>query len=207
MNDRSTSESSKMLIVTSPASAEAKRCALAIVITLFVVFCALAPFAGIRLPRIEAFIPLNETTFALNCLVTAGFLVVAFRRSRLRAVLVLATGYLFTSLLSVSYILTFPGLLSSSGLLGAGPQSSAWLDVFRHAGFPLFAICYALVKRGERAGASARPEIRSQVLSAAAGAIAAVCLLTLLAIAGHQLLPQIINGDFFTNAAASANGP
>ena len=88
-------------------------------------FCALVPFARVPLPRIEAFIPISESIFGLDCLVTAGFLLVGFKRSRLRAVLVLASGYLFTSLTAVPLILALPGLVSRSGLFGAGSETSA----------------------------------------------------------------------------------
>src|SRR5439155_22993825 len=117
-----------------------------VVIASFVAFCALATVCPDPLPRIEAFIPISESICGLDCLVTAGFLLVGFERSRLRAVLVPASGYLFTSLTAVPLILALPGLVSSSGLFGAGSETSAWLDVFRDGGLPLFVICYTLLK-------------------------------------------------------------
>jgi hypothetical protein len=108
-----------------PAPPAAKRWALVVSTTLFAAFCALIPFASVPLPRIEAFIPIYASTFAFVCLMTAGFLIFGFRRSRLHVVLVLASGYLFTSLIVLSQVLVHPGLLSKNGLLGAGPQSSA----------------------------------------------------------------------------------
>ena len=171
-------------------------------------FCAVAPFARVPLPRIEAFIPIYDSTFALANLVTAGFLLVGFNRSRLRAVLVLASGYLFTSLIAVPHMLTFPDLFSSSSLLGAGPQTSAWLDTFRHGGFPLFVICYALLKRRGSMGGQPDAEKRSKIMpGAAAGAVAGVCLLTLFATAGHQLLPRIVDGEGYTAAMVAVNVP
>ena len=136
MNDPSTSRTPDVYLATTPATLVAKRCALATCIVLFGGFFALVPFARVPLPRIEAFIPIYDSTFALNNLLTAGGLAVGFRRSRLFAVLVLAGGYLFTSLIALLHMATFPGLFSSAGLLGAGPQTSAWLDAFRHGAFP-----------------------------------------------------------------------
>ena len=125
MNDPSTSKASDAYLATATATPVAKRWALAISIALFGGFCALVPFARVPMPRIEAFIPIYDSTFALNNLLTAGGLAVGFRRSRLWAVLVLAGGYLFTSLIALLHMATFPGLFSSAGLLGAGPQTSA----------------------------------------------------------------------------------
>jgi signal transduction histidine kinase len=159
------------------------------------------------LPRIEAFIPIYDSTFAPNNLVTAGFLLVGFSRSRLRAVLVLACGYLLTSLLAVPHLLTFPGLFSRNGLLGGGPQTSAWLDAFRHGGFPLFVIWYALLKRREIRRSRPSAYFRAHITLAAAGAVAGVCLLTVLTTTGHQLLPRIMHGDAYTTAMMTVSLP
>jgi signal transduction histidine kinase len=200
VNSRSTLKESRTFLAIAPAPLDAKRWALAIGVALFVAFCTLIPFARVSLPRVGAFIPIYDSTFVLINLVTAGFLHVAFSRSRLRAVLVLASGYLFASLMAVPHMLTFPGLFSSTGLLGAGPQTGAWLDTFRHAGFPLFVICYALLKRREGVSRRSQADGLINIMSATAGAIAGVCLLTILATAGHRHLPQIMIGDGYTTA-------
>jgi signal transduction histidine kinase/CheY-like chemotaxis protein len=208
VNDLRASKETDTFLATAPASRDAKRCALAIFIASFVAFCALIPVARAPLPRIEAFIPIYDATFALSNLVTAGFMLVGFNRSGLRAVLVLAAGYLFTSLVAVPHMLTFPGLFSSGGLLGAGPQTSAWLDTFRHGGLPLFVICYALLKWRDSASGRSHAGTRAPTMSAAAaGAVTGVCLLTLFATAGHQLLPPIMLGDGYTTAMVAVNVP
>ena len=84
MNDSRTLKASNTFLAIAPAPLDAKRWALAIGIASFVAFCTLIPFAHVPLPRIEAFIPLYDSTFALTNLVTAGFLLVGFGRSRLR---------------------------------------------------------------------------------------------------------------------------
>ena len=57
--------------------------------------------------------------------------------------MLLACGYLFTFGMVVAHGLTFPGVFAPAGLLGAGPQTTAWLYMFWHAGFPLAVIAYA----------------------------------------------------------------
>lgn len=207
MTDRSTLHGSNTFLATIPASLGANRWAVAICIASFVGFCGLIPFAGIQLPRIEAFIPIYESTFALNYLVTAGAMFVGFRRSHVRAVLVLGSGYLFTSLMAVAHLLTFPGLFSSGDLLGVGHQANAWLDTFRHAAFPLFAVCYALLKRQENVSRRPPADIRNKSVWAAASAIAGVMLMTVVATAGDQLLPRITSGGSYTPAMAAVNIP
>ena len=207
MNDRSTSINSNSFLAIAPAPREAKRWALAIFIALFIAFCALIPLAHIPFPRIAVFIPVYDAMFALNYLATAGALIVGFNRSRLLAVLVLACGYLYASLTAAAHMLTFPGLFSSTGLLGAGPPTGAWLDTFRHAGFPLFVICYALLKRREGAIRRSQAKSPAKIMAATAGATAGVCLLTILATSGHQHLPQIMNADGYTTAMMAMNVP
>jgi signal transduction histidine kinase len=204
VNGHPTSNESDTFPAIAPAGRAARRSAAVISGAAFVAFCALLPFSRVPLARIAALIPIYETTFALVCLVTAGFLLFGFRRSRLRAALVLACGYLFTSLIAIAHMLTFPGLLSSGGLLGAGLQSSAWLDTFRQGGLPLFAICYGVVKRCDTASGRSRTGTRADVVLAAAGIVAAVCLLTLLAATG-RLLPRIASGGGYSTAMAAVS--
>jgi signal transduction histidine kinase len=193
--------------VTAPAPLGARRRALAVAIALFVVFCALIPFARGPLPRVEALNPIFESILALNNLVTTSFLLVAFRRSRLRAVLCLAGGYFLTALMAIPLMLASPGVFSSGGPFNADPQTSAWLCTFRNTGLPLFIICYALLRRSDAAGGRSHRGARGDVIWAAAGVVAGVCLLTLLASAGHQLLPLFILGDGYASAMVAVNVP
>jgi signal transduction histidine kinase len=205
VNNRSVPEGSNVFLVTALAPPGARRRALATVIALFVFFCVLIPFARIRLPRIETFIPIFETILAVNTLLTAGSLFLAFRRSRLRAIFCLASGYLFTSLLAAPVMLTSPGVYSSSGLLRAGPQTSTWLDTFRNASFPLFVIGYALIARHAVVSRRSRRGMSADVMLAVAGAVAAVCVLTFLATAEHQVLPRIMVDDSYTTSMVAVN--
>ena len=77
--------------------------------------------------------------------VTAVLLYAQFSILRSRAILVIASGYLFTAFIVVLYVLAFPGVLAPNGLIG-GMQTAAWLYVTWHAVFPLFVIAYALSK-------------------------------------------------------------
>ena len=63
----------------------------------------------------------------------------------------LAGGYLFTGFMAGTHMLTFPGLFAPTGLLGAGDQTTAWLFVFWHSGFPLAVAAYALLRAKSRA--------------------------------------------------------
>jgi len=207
VNDRDASRTSDAYLAIAPAAPLAKRCALAICIALFGAFCALVPLARVPVVRVDAFVPIYDSIVALNNLLTAGGLIVGFSRSRLRAVLVLAAGYLFSSLMALPHMMAFPGLFSTPGLLAGGPQTSVWIDIFRHGGLPLFTICYVLLKRREAGSGRPHAEVRADVVAAAAGAVAGVCGLTLLATAGYRLLPEIMVGDSHTSAMLAVSLP
>jgi diguanylate cyclase (GGDEF)-like protein len=176
-----------------PATRGERRFALAVVAASTAIFVVLAPFAKVPLARVQAFIPIYESALILNDLVTAMFLLGQVYISHSRALLLLGCGYLFTAFTAVSHALTFPGLFAESGLLGAGPQSTAWLYMFWHAGFPLLVIGYACCGNDRRDG-------RRAILPGVAAVVVAVCGLTLLATLGHDLLPSIMRGDGYTPA-------
>ena len=104
-------------------------------------------------------------------------------------------------------MLTSRSLLSSSDLVGASTQSGPWLDMLRNAGFPLFVICYALLKRYHNTGGRSRADPRICILSVTASVIAGVCLLFLLTTAGYSLLPRLVNDDGYTSAITVVNVP
>src|SRR5712671_1211953 len=181
-----------------PAGRGGRRLAAAAVLASVAVFLAAAPFAKLPLAQIGAFIPIYESALVINDLITAILLFGQFGILRSRALLVLASGYLFTATITVSHALTFPGLFSPTGLLGAGPQSTAWLYMFWHGGFPLLVIAYALLKGEARDTTGAATGMA--VLAGVAAVLVAVCGLTLLATAGQDALPAIMQGNHYTAA-------
>jgi hypothetical protein len=119
-----------VFLSTVPAERSDHRGALVVVAVSLLVFVVVVPFARTQLPQIWPFVPIYQSALAINDLITAVLLYAQFGILRTRALLVLASGYLFTSVLAIVHMLTFPGLFSPTGLLGAGPQSTAWLYFF-----------------------------------------------------------------------------
>lgn len=155
-------------------------------------FLPLAPFAAVHLPAVFAFIPIYESALVICDLITAILLLGQVNILRSRALLVLAGGYLFTALMAAAHMLTFPGLFAPTGLLGAGQQSTAWLYMFWHAGFPLAVIAYALLK--DDAGTMIMRPRHAMVLTGAVVVVVASAL-TWLATGGESHLPAIMAGN------------
>jgi hypothetical protein len=183
-----------VFLSTMPAGRAQRRLALAVVSVATILFLASAPFAKVQLGRVDAFIPVYETALIIFDLITAILLFGQFAFLRSRALLVLASGYLFTSTMTAAHALSFPGLFAPQGLLGAGPQTTVWLYVFWHVGFTLFVLAFALLK-------NKRNETDAPARTAGAEIAASVCLvllltgsLTLLATAGQAALPPIMLG-------------
>jgi hypothetical protein len=136
----------RIFLSTQPAGPRERRMALAVVMISAAIFAMTAPFARVKLAEVWAFIPIYESSLAINDLITAVLLVSQVAILRSRALLVLAAAYFFTALMVVPHLLSFPGVFAPGGVINAGPQTTAWLYFFWHGGFPLAVIAYALLK-------------------------------------------------------------
>jgi signal transduction histidine kinase len=110
-----------------------------------------------------------------------------------RAILVLAVGYLLTALLAIIHLLTFPGVFTPTGLLGAGLQTTAWLWEFWHAGFPIAVILYVAMKDDGPATISFRTSRRPVIAACVVFSVALVVALTWISTAGEPYLPVLLD--------------
>ena len=177
-------------LLDKPAGPHERHRALAVAIVSFALFAALLPFAKLKLPAVPAFIPIYESALVLTDLITAVLLFGQARILRSPALHVLGCGYVFTALLATAHALTFPGLFSTTGLLGATTQTTAWLYMMWHGGFPLFVLGYLALK--SRPGVAVPPLVwQAATLAAAAGLIALTTL-------GHGVLPDLLVGGRYS---------
>jgi len=190
----------QVFLSSVPVERSDRRLAFAVVVFSVLFFLGVAPFARRQLPEVWASIPIYESALAINDLITAVILFIQFHILRSRAVLVLAAGYLFTGLMVVPHALTFPGLFSPAGLIGAGQQSTAWLYMFWHAGFPIAVIGYALLKGRTDDATALRWPAHSVLLLTIAAVTIVVVGLAFLATAGEAILPTIMSGHHYAPA-------
>ena len=185
-----------IFLSTLPATKRDRNLALAVVGVSAVLFALVVPYAGTPLPQVPAFVVSYQSALAVSDLITAVLLFSQFSVLRSWALLFLANGYLFTALIALIHALTFPGAFSPTGLFGAGTQTTVWLFIIWHAGFPLLALAYALTKGrgGPKVTHSATRAIVASVLAVGALVIALTFLLT----AHHELLPVLLDQGHYS---------
>jgi signal transduction histidine kinase len=185
-------EDQALTLTSLPPSRAQRRAALAVVLASLLAFSiAAGPLATYQLPRIDAFVPAYGTAIVVNDLITAILLFNQFAILRSRALLAIASGYLFAGLMVIPWLLTFPGVFAPGGLLSAGLQSTAWLSVSRYVGFPTFVVAYALLKDTDPPKRLWEGSVRATILSSVAITVAVACVVTVLVIAADAYLPPI----------------
>ena len=102
-------------LVNLPPTPRQSRIALFVAVALLIGLGATAPFADAPLPRIDALIPAIEIAVIITDFITAALLFSQYRIYHSRALLALASGYLFTALIIIPHVLTFPGAFFSDG--------------------------------------------------------------------------------------------
>ena len=186
-----------IFLSTMSATRGDRRAALAVVGVSAVLFACAVPFAGVPLAPVPAFVASYQSALAINDLITAILLFSQFAISRSRALLLLASGYLFTAMAAIVHALTFPDLFAPAGLFGAGPQTTVWLYMVWHGGFPLLVLGYALLKAGDN-----EPKIRGSTGAAVVAGVVAVSVamaaFTWLVTAQHDRLPILLSDGHYT---------
>ena len=186
-----------IFLSTLPATRRDRVVALAVVGVSSVLFACLVPFAGMPLAPIPAFVASYQSALAVNDLITAVLLFSQFGILRSRALLLLASGYLFTAAAAIAHALTFPGLFAPTGLLNAGSQTTVWLYMVWHGVFPLLVLGYALLKDRD-GGATIRGSAGRAILGSAVAVGVAISAVVWVVTDLHDMLPTLLSGGRYT---------
>jgi PAS domain S-box-containing protein len=186
-----------VFLSTLPATSRDRKAAIAVVGVSSVLFACAVPFAGVPLTPVPAFVASYQSALAVNDLITAILLFSQFAILRSHALLLLASGYLFTTAVAIVHGLTFPGLFAPAGLLNAGPQTTVWLYMIWHGGFPLLVLGYALLKDSD-GGAKIRGSTGAAILGSVIAVIVTISALTFIVTAAHDILPTLLRDGRYT---------
>lgn len=190
--DATAFEEQRFVLSNLPPSPAQKRLAVGIVLGLCVaLYLVIGPFGGKQLPEVRSFVAFYTTAMFVTDSITAILLYTQFSILRSRAILVIASGYLFTALLIIPYALAFPGVFAPNGVID-GLQISAHLYLLWHCGFPLFVIGYALLKDEDANSRLSQGKVSAAILRSVVFTAAGALAVTILCIEGDAVLPRIM---------------
>jgi signal transduction histidine kinase len=180
-----------IVLANLPPGPTQRRLAFAAGLAILGVAALVAPFASVQLVRSVAWIPITSTYIIIADLVTWLLLISQFHIVRWHALLAVASGYLFTAMMAVPLLLTFPGAFTETGLLGAGLQTNGWISSFWVSGYAFAAVGYGVLKNREPGAFVSHGSTRTGIAASVAGSIAIVLALTWIATAGEPYLPKL----------------
>jgi signal transduction histidine kinase/ActR/RegA family two-component response regulator len=117
---------------------------------LVLVTVVLWPHAGDPGPELPGFVAVYGTAVAICDLLTAMLLLSQFAQIRTATLLILSCGYLFTALIVMIHLSSFPGAFTTAYILGGDSDTTPWLWNFWHSVFPITVLLSAVVRRPVR---------------------------------------------------------
>ena len=176
-----------------------------LIVAYLVIGAALLPFVGEAGPELPGFNALFSGGVFVTEGVTCFLLMVVYRRQPRRSVLLLVGAYLYSALMSLGYLLAYPGAVAPGGPLMGTPQSIAWIYNSWIVGFSLLTFAAVLVEvlYGTRRAPDRKARLLAVVVPTAA-TIAALLLIGLAITAGHRL-PLLAGGGAWTSLNAIFN--
>jgi PAS domain S-box-containing protein len=168
-----------------------RRFAKGALLVFFAVFVAIVPFARIQLAPAVGYVAAYGGALVVTDVLTALLLIGQLPARRSSALLLLAMGYLFSAVLSLAHVLSFPGLLGPSVIQG-NSQLAAVLYLCWHALFPVFVIAYSRTR-----GTTAHPQV--VVGAVLLSIVLALVFLQVSALFGG-LVPELVVGYDYTRA-------
>jgi signal transduction histidine kinase len=183
-----------LIIANMPATAQQKAIAVSVAVILMVAAAVIAPLASIQLGRVDAFVPVLQTALSIADFITAALLFAQYSIQPQRALLALASGYMFSGSFAFLQTLAFPGGYDPAGLIGDGPNSPAWIYVLWHTTFPAAILVYALTKDAIGAARPGRPATIAIAITIAC-VLATVAVLTWIVTTKTQYIPSFYTDD------------
>ncbi|CAH1678469.1 Histidine kinase [Hyphomicrobiales bacterium] len=175
--------------IVAPAHATRVQALLAACISLGLVLALTVsmPFARHPTHGTEALLPAYAAATFILELITAALLFALFNAQRTGALLLLASGYLFSALTVPAWALSFPGVFGSIGI-DFGLQATAAVAALRRLAFPLFILAYVLAPVCDRMSMSPGRAIAASIF----GVCLAAGLLTGAILANQRMLPALM---------------
>jgi signal transduction histidine kinase len=179
-------------IATMSPTSEQRRAVIILIAILIVAFGAVAPFASSQLPRSNGFVPTVEAINSVTALATAVLLFSQYSITGLSALLILASGYLFSSMIIIPHVLSYPGAFAPHGLFAEGIQATPWLYTFWHFGLSIAVLAYAYMKDQQLLAFLPRTPGTKIVWRTVVLILVSVAALTWLLVSQDRFLPPLL---------------
>ena len=137
---------------------------------------------------------------------TSVLLFMWFRAERTWSLLVLASAYLFSTMMILPYLATFPGAVAQGMRLLGGAQTGAWVVAIWGCGFALLALVAAALEARPRRLVVATTTAASAPLAATVAVATTVGVVVAIATAGPRFMPDFVADDRWTPAFRVMNG-
>ena len=179
-----------LVVALMPYTQRHRALAIGVAVSMLAVSALLAPFVNIQIGRIDSFLPVVQTVLSAADFLTATLLFAQYSVQPQRALLVVASGYIFAGSFAFLQTLSFPGSYVPNALIGDVYNTPAWFFVLWYTTFPLSILVYALIKdRAENLRASKGAKIAITLIVV----FTTIALLSWLVISEVDRLPK-----FFT---------
>lgn len=186
----------------APATTPDKRSALFTALGLIACLVCTVPFASTRIGIVPAFLPAVVGASVVALVLTTLLLYLQYRIERDFKLALIYLAYGYNAVMQFLYILTFPGLFSPAGLLGAGFQTAVAFLWSGQIGFVLLLLAQGFAARFD--WQLSRSGVRILTVVVALVTLAQALVFTI----GHRLLPIIIDrNDHFTGLTTQIISP
>lgn len=179
-----------MVVALMPSTPRHRAMAIGVVAVMLAVSAVAAPFVNQPLGKVDSFLPVVQTVMSAADLLTATLLFAQFSVQPHRALLIVASGYIFAGSFAFLQTLSFPGSYAPNGLIGDVYNTPAWFFVFWYTTFPLSILTYALLKDS---GKTSRRSTTARIAITLTCVFGTVAFLSWVAISEVEYLPK-----FFT---------
>jgi diguanylate cyclase (GGDEF)-like protein len=176
------------------------------VLSMIIFVAFIIPMSKLMMPFVLPFYTMYITTIIFVESMTAYFLAIQFKATSQPYLGALSGAYGFVAVTATLQILVFPGVFTPHGLLGAGPQSSIWLWVLWHGGFPVLVLMSMILKIPGGVDGRAYRKMRISILLMLSGPILSLCVAFVI-IRCSDKLPWLIQGGYYSLLTSSKIGP
>src|SRR5260370_15582796 len=106
-----------VVVGLTPATSRQRAVAVGVAVTLFALAALVAPFANVQIGRIDSFVPVLQTVLSAADVLTATLLFAQYSVQPHRALLAVASGYLFSGSAAFLQTFSFSGRYSPRGII------------------------------------------------------------------------------------------